>query len=757
MVRGQCALFSIAVLAGLCVDKTLGGLLRRQHIAAGSIQNAQVISDSVLPTLEGPVRGPAATVATVKGFSESSSEDAFPEVGAPIVSPVLPSTTTASVLSQNASSTQTAGSASSSTTARVPPTRPPSAPLTVAVTIVIDDFLGGSGGSTLLESSSELSTSTSSEDSASSTTSSRKTAPTPPRPPPAGGSLPSGTPQVSSAKVESFDLGYGKTSAQPMTFVTSTLSADATRVSNSVEEPSLVCDVGEVVVTPTVWSVVYTSTITWFGNPEDYTPPYPPLSLPSPTPTCIPNPSPAELTVSWCSTVNSDIKCRTSTATPTYLFGVQTSFINPITFLTTDKNPAVIYTSFSAPNYGISQPPKTRDNHVSATETPVVSTPAYNSNDAPHAITDAAVHHPTPSPAVPITVAVQPSAVVINGNTIRDNPATPTQVVVVAGQTFTIDPTKVVGAGHTVDRPAPTGGAYVPIPTTTSISGIRVVVISSKAIIGSSTFALPPAGAAPTTAIVSGKTFTIHPTAIVGGNGHSDGTGFPSAGNSGSQYQTLTLPASPAPTEVVVAGGDLITAIGGSIVIVHGTTITYATLTSALTTTLNPGDPSAVITIGPSGITLTEHASRIILGGPDAPSGATQYALVGGATLTKIGPSVVVLDETTYTVGPGAGTTITQLPGGETVTIGPEGVVVDSTMTIPFPFGPTSTTVIIPGATPTWGGAVATGVGEYGYGWTGSYDNGEGKEEEDVAAGLRPWLNGVMLAWMISLLLCWSG
>jgi hypothetical protein len=422
---------------------------------------------------------------------------------------------------------------------------------------------------------------------------------------------------------------------------------------------------------------------------------------------------PPRLTISVCASTGTDSKyktCEVTTTTESYNFGGQLPTTLPVVFLTTDKNPAVVFSSIRTPNYGVSQDPQTRDNHASPTDAGgAISTPIYNSDDGPQAITDPA-QRPTPTP---VTVGVQPTGVVINGNTIRDNPSQPTQVVIIAGQTFTIDPTRVVGAGATIDRPSATGGVYVPTPTSTNLGGIPVVVSSSVAIIGGSSFTLGPT---PTTATVSGQTFTLGPSTIAGAS------------------QTLALPTLPSPTEVVVAGADLITAIGSSVVVVHGTTYTYST-----STTLRVDDDT--ITLGPGGVTITSQqgGGSVTLGGNHASSPSdTQYALVGGATVTKIGASVVVISEVTYTVGPGTGTTTTVV-GGENVTVMPSGVTV-GTLTWAYPFGPT--TVITPGA------GVGTGAGGARVTGTGSSGaaSADGDGEEDAAfAGARPWIVGV--AW----------
>lgn len=532
------------------------------------------------------------------------------------------------------------------------------------------------------------------------------------------------------------DLGYGRTlsseDSQPArtTFTTSTRHPNETWT----DGPSAVsyCRASDMTVPPTSWSVVYTTTITWYGNPEDYTQPYPPISIPSATSSCVVPLVPPTLTVSFCSSTGTGTKyvtCGVTTTTESYSFGVQTSTPNPIIFLTTDKNPAVVFPTFRLPDYGVSQGPTTRGNHLRPTDEPPISTPAYDSKRPPQAVTDPAHRRPAPTP---ITIGVQPSAVVINGNTILDNPATPTQVVIVAGQTFTIDPTRVVGAGSTIDRPSMTGGVFVPAPTSTNLGGVPVVVVSSIAIVGGTSFTLGPT---PTTAIVSSQTFTIGPSAVAAAS------------------RTMPLPTYPLPTEVVVAGGELITAIGRSVVVIQGTTYTYPAAASSptgttdtTTTTTIAIDDDTTITLGPGGATV---GGTLTLGGPGAAPRDTQLAMVGGATLTKIGASLVVIAGTTYTVGPVAGdstgpatppATTTLVVAGHHVTVAPAGVQVGSSLTLAYPFGPS--TVILPGATPGGGGGgpSATGIG----GGDGDGDGGGGdKDEEDAAVGVRPWLLGV--------------
>jgi len=356
---------------------------------------------------------------------------------------------------------------------------------------------------------------------------------------------------------------------------------------------------------------------------------------------------------------------------------------NMVTVITTDKNPAVVFPTKAAPNYGVTSAPRTQDPHNAVTTpAPDNNPPAYDQDADP---SKGPQRSPPATP--PITIAVQPTAVVINDHTITDDPAGKTSVVIISGVTFSIDPSQVIGGGSTIDRNTLTGGGLSPTPTTSRIGNINVVISSTIAVVGDSSFTLGPTSS---TAIVSGQTVVIGPSAVVVGG------------------ETLSAPTLPRPTEVVVAGGDLITAIGQSVVVIQSTTITYG-LTGSSTTVID----NDTITFGPGGVTVRGTT----LGGTAAKPGATDFAVAGGATITKIGASVVVIGGSTYTVGPGMGTTTTVV-GGETITIGPNGVKV-STLTLPWPFGPT--TVITPKATPTQPAATAAGA-----------------EEKDAAVGVRP-------------------
>jgi hypothetical protein len=429
--------------------------------------------------------------------------------------------------------------------------------------------------------------------------------------------------------------------------------------------------------TVTVWSTIYTSTITWTGDPTDYTPPYPEstaLSFCSQTT--------GRLSVSVCddgscsqytypaATVTSDDGHRkiTSTATAgTTLIGGSAA-MPTITFWTTDKNPAVVYSSEAPPDYGTDGTTAVQNHNTpdgdDSTETPQYRKYTTKGQAAP---TTAEADKQTPSGTPAVTVVIQTTQVIINGQTFTDNLQSKSSTVVVGGDTFTINPSQVIGAGATVARPA-AGGIFIPTATTTTtVGGLQLVYGSSAATIDGTVFAI---GSTPSSVVVQGQTIAIGPGGIA----------FPS--------QTIPIIKGVGVTESAVLGGQLITAIGNSLAVIDGTTFTYGPGSGTTTKVVN-GD---TIVVGPSGVIV--HG--MTLGGPAAAATATTYEIAGGATITEIGGSAVVIDGTTFLIGAGATSALTTVLDGQTLTIGPSGVAVSS-YTFAQPYA--TSTVIQPGAT----------------------------------------------------------
>ncbi|RWA08403.1 hypothetical protein EKO27_g6705 [Xylaria grammica] len=386
-----------------------------------------------------------------------------------------------------------------------------------------------------------------------------------------------------------------------------------------------------------------------------------------------------------------------------------------LTFVTTDKNPAVVFPTSLPPDYG--GPPDPMENVHSAplpnqAEPPGV--PSYGNE----ATTDQNVRSTAVTTATtpPITVTVKPSVVVIDDHTFTDNPAQPTSKVVVDGNTFTINPTQVVGVGATITRP-PNSGKTIPPPTKTTIGGIGVAIEGSSVVIDNTSFTIGPK---PTTVVIEGQTITLKPGVIV----------FPS--------QTLTIPVAQETTQVVV-GAELITAVGSDKAIIEGRTITYGPGSSTITEVI---DEDTVL-VGPSGIIVHDET----YGGNKAKSTDVQFVVAGGVTISRIGSTVVVVQGVTYTLEPlASGYTYkktTTVLGGETITIGPEGVAIE-TWTLNPPY--VSITTITPshGAVMALPTATAVAVN------TSKESNGP-----SLASRQPPWALPACIATITSILGVW--
>lgn len=293
-----------------------------------------------------------------------------------------------------------------------------------------------------------------------------------------------------------------------------------------------------------------------------------------------------------------------------------------------------------------------------------------------------------------MTVVIRTTQVIINGQTFVDNPNSKTATAVVGTDTFVINPTQVIGAGATVTRPF-TGGVFMPVPITTTVEGVEVVYGPSTARIDNTVFTIGPT---PTTAVVRGQQIMVGP----------EGISFPN--------HAIPIAAPAGATQMAVVGGELITAIGQSVVVIHGTSFTYGPNTSPMTqaggdaaagpagvvvsgtTTKVVGD--STVTIGPQGVVVDGSTT---LGGPRAAAGSTTFKIIGGATVTEMGSTAVVVHGTTYAVGPNAPVT-TMVVAGQTLTIGPGGVAA-STLTFAQPYA--TTTVLAPRETASPGDAPA--------------------------------------------------
>ncbi|UKZ73580.1 hypothetical protein TrVFT333_001227 [Trichoderma virens FT-333] len=259
----------------------------------------------------------------------------------------------------------------------------------------------------------------------------------------------------------------------------------------------------------------------------------------------------------------------------------------------------------------------------------------------------------------------------------------------------------VVGLGSTITKPAPQATSP-PIPAATSgtLGGIPVIVSGTQAVIDGNTVRIPPQEA---TTSINGQRVVL-------------GAGTIAVGR-----ETLILP-SPQPTREIVTGGEMLTAIGTSLVVLHSTTITYG-LNIAPNQTIINGE---TISIGPRGISL--HGTTI--GGPSANAKATEYEIVGGITVGKVLPSLVVVNGATYAINQDGDPNNfeTTVIDNQTITIGPSGLVVSS-QTLTYPGSSVTATLSSSNRALTPDFPVETG--------------GHGNREDDDESGASPWRRDV--------------
>ncbi|RSL43476.1 hypothetical protein CEP54_015073 [Fusarium duplospermum] len=486
----------------------------------------------------------------------------------------------------------------------------------------------------------------------------------------------------------------------------------------------------------TVFSIIYTATTTLFGNYSDYTAPYPAIKTPNYCPSSSevlggeeptsapkpgqPQPQPPELSGGF----------GVTTKQPGQPVETFSSSRRTVTFVTTDKNPAVVVTSkppprFNRPSQGVNGLPVSRKQMARPSNMPQGSDhhqpggdnqderprprPGSQPQQRPESQSQP---RPQPQPQVQslrtFSVTARGPEVIINDHTFSDLKPGQTTTATADHGSFTIFPSKVVGEGVTVNKPQPLGSVVsAATPTKATIGGVPVVVSGSEAVVGSTTFKLPFVGMSTRIEVpVAGATARVEerPVSIVPGTIVVDD-------------ETLTYRAVGAPqTDVIIQGGEMVTASGVSVYVFHSTTLTYG-----------PGIPQTTqvvdddtITIGPSGIVV----EGTTLGGASAKATDTKYQIVGGATITKVSPSWVIIDGTTFTAGPGAKST-TKVIGGETVTIGPSGIAI-STLRVRYPFGASTVTTIK--ATATGTDSVPT---ETGHANKKAKKKGSSKDEED--------------------------
>lgn len=440
----------------------------------------------------------------------------------------------------------------------------------------------------------------------------------------------------------------------------------------------------------TEYSIVYTSTVTFYGSSTDYTPPYAPITTPdycspagealitffstthisnSTSTLTIPAPSSASLSNDPFMVAPIPIPLPTFsidlpeiiTQTPDAAgkggggviitmrpFLSYSRFV--VTFITTDKNPSVVFSPEPTPDYSQTLfTDNIGDGHHKTVD--VIESPQSNTFK---------VGTPGSVKQLPVTtfqLTAGGTQVVINDRTVSNLKPGQTTTVTVRDQVFTIFPTAVVGLGSTITKPAPQA-TPPPAPAATSgtLGGIPVIISGTQVVVDGTTMGIPREE---TTTSINGQRVVL-------------GAGTVAVGR-----ETLILP-SPQPTHEIVTGGEMLTAIGTSLVVLHSTTITYGLDIAPNQTVIN----GETVLIGPRGVSL--HGTTI--GGPSANATATEYEIVGGITVGKVLPSLVVVNGATYAINEDGDLNNfeTTVINNQTITIGPSGLVVSSqTLTYP--------------------------------------------------------------------------
>ena len=242
----------------------------------------------------------------------------------------------------------------------------------------------------------------------------------------------------------------------------------------------------------------------------------------------------------------------------------------------------------------------------------------------------------------------RPLQLVGTGGVIPIPPNSQGSAVIVAGQTFTLNPSQIVGASTTLDLPALPSSPAIPTPVT--LEGVTVSIGSSLAVIGSATYSIT-AGQAAKTVVYEGQTISVGPA----------GLGFVGA--------SIALPQD-SPTISAVTADSLVFSIGASVAIISGTTYRIGAGASSTVVTVR----GEILKIGSSGVILPTQTIAPLATVPSS------VVTAGGLTFL-IEPSAAIISGTTYQIGVGASSTTLNI-GGEVVTVGPDGVILPS-KTIP--------------------------------------------------------------------------
>lgn len=560
----------------------------------------------------------------------------------------------------------------------------------------------------------------------------------------------------------------------------------------------------------TEYSIVYTATVTFLGNSSEYTPPYPTISTPNFCETQHSGPTYSKVSSATAAPASStkDVSpkvppkdcspegsCSTEkvpgwsnpTGVPIPEMPSLITTRTTVTFVTTDKNPAVVFTTKPPPKFGkqtkegrlpmsnkqLPEPSNSlgpngpepsgdlwtsgghgkmgpmskvhsqaqsqaQSQYQSQARSDTLPQPTSEpmpesrpqdrpqTQRRPDADTDINTSINTdlaPEPTKVFLVTARGQEVIVNDKTFSNLKADQTTTVTVDSGIFTIRPTELVGEGATVKKPQPIGTAIsVVSPTSTALGGVRVTVSGTEAIVDGTRLKIPLMGTTTKLKIHAAGSHTLveeRQISIAPGRVMVDGETLTYTGVGGPQ------------TDVIIVGGEMVTVAGKSVFIFHSTTLIYGLDNPGVTQTIDDD----TITVGPAGVVV----DRTTLGGYDAEATDTKYRIVGGATITKVNPSYVIVDETTFIAGPGAKST-TKETGGETITIGPSGVIV-GTMTVKYPFGASTVTTINARATASNQSPVATGSSNI----DAKEDTKDKKNNDDDDSGTTPRRSGLTM------------
>ncbi|KAH6659566.1 hypothetical protein BKA67DRAFT_652790 [Truncatella angustata] len=487
------------------------------------------------------------------------------------------------------------------------------------------------------------------------------------------------------------------------------------------DEPTTdACDVTTNSNTVTVWSTIYTTTITWTLPPEQYTPPFPTTTS---TPVFCSQTS-ARLSVSVCdgsdctqytypgdATTTSDDGHRhvnpTATAVTTTFSGGSADKLPTITFWTTDKNPAVVYSTETPPDYGDPGTTPIQDHHTPNSGNYPTSIPQYEKPTPSSSANSGGSNGGSNSSGNSGNGGSEGNG---SGNNAGSGGSGGGNTAGGSGNgggdsdgsgSNNGGENTVGGGGNGGGNTAkgedgggitqPVSEATRQLPTTAT--AVTVIIQTEKVIINDRTFTNNPRSAT-STVVVGTDTFVINPSQVIGAGA------------------TVVRPVIggifiPTKTTTTVAGIEVVyTAIINSAVSVRSR-IAVATI-DGTTFTINTTPSTVVvkgqtITLGPSGIVFATQTIPVVTS-----VGATESAVLGGEMITAIGNSIVVIEGTTFSYGPGM-SPITEVINGDTILIGPSGISVHGITLGGITAATTATTYeIVGGATITQigGGAV---------------------------------------------------